>query len=214
MLVVSGIRLYCDGLSEILLRRESVTVSACAGNVTAACQALDECEIDVILVDIAEPAGLSALHAVIEHAGERPVVALAVPNREPDIVACAEAGAAGFVTREASSDELVAALEAAACGEVACAPWMTAAILRRLSALARPYSPWDAPGGDDPGLTGREREILELIEAGLSNKMIARRLSIELATVKNHVHHIISKLGVSSRAQAVAVARRRWRPDA
>ena len=75
--------------------------------------------------------------------------------------------------------------------------------MRRLALLAR-NRPQDGRGR---ALTRREREILELIDEGLSNKQIAQRLRIELPTVKNHVHHILGKLGVHRRAEAAAVAR-------
>jgi len=112
-------------------------------------------------------------------------------------------GIAGFVTSEASVAELVAAIESVARGESLCSPSVVAALLRRLGSLARSWAEADPT----QPLTRREREILELIDEGLSNKQIAQRLRIELPTVKNHVHNILGKLGVRRRAEAAALVR-------
>ena len=107
------------------------------------------------------------------------------------------------MTSDASVAELVAAIESVARGESLCTPSVAAALMRRLASLARSWADADPI---EP-LTRREREILELIDEGLSNKQIAQRLRIELPTVKNHVHHILGKLGVHRRAEAAALAR-------
>ena len=126
-----------------------------------------------------------------------------MPNHESEILAVAEAGIAGFVTSDASVAELVAAIESVARGEALCTPSVTAALMRRLASLARSWAEADPI---EP-LTAREREILELIDEGLSNKQIAQRLRIELPTVKNHVHRILGKLGVHRRARPPRCAR-------
>ena len=124
-------------------------------------------------------------------------------RREPDddeLLAWAEAGAAGFVLRESSLDELRLALDAASRGEVHCSPALTARFVRRLQARAA-----EAPGAAPRvPLTPREREIVFHIDQGCSNAEIARRRGIELATVKNHVHHILEKLHARRRSEAAA----------
>lgn len=202
--VISGIRLYCDGLCEILGRRDGIEIAGMAATAQDGSRQLREQErpVDAVIVDVAEPNGLEGLRQVIAAVPGAVIVAITVPEREPAVIACAEAGAAAFVTRDASIDELVQALTGVTRGEAHCSPRMTAALLRRLQTLARPAPPHQ-------GLTRREQEILRLIDAGLSNKMIARQLDIELSTVKNHVHHILDKLKVASRVEAVASIRRR-----
>ncbi len=202
--VISGIRLYCDGLCEILGRREGIEIAGAASRADAAGRKLRSQHVpaDVVLIDVADPIGIDGLREFIASVADTRILAITVPDREADVIACAESGVAGFVTREASIDQLVDALGAVRRGEVHCSPRMTAALLRRLSSLASSSGPAHC-------LTAREREILELIDVGLSNKMIAQRLRIELPTVKNHVHHIIEKLGVANRAQAAAWMRRR-----
>jgi two-component system nitrate/nitrite response regulator NarL len=200
--VISGIRLYCDGLCEILGRLDGIEIAGRAARVDVARQQLHELgpRVDAVLIDVAEPNGIEGLRAVIAAVPESRIVAITVPDRERDVIACVESGAAGFVTRDASIDALVEALRGVTRGEVHLSPRMTAALLRRLSFLAKPAEAVQA-------LTLREREILRLIDSGLSNKMIAQQLQIEVPTVKNHVHHIIEKLGVNNRAQAAARVR-------
>ena len=128
------------------------------------------------------------------------IVALAVPELEPELMQWVEAGIAGYVTEDAELDDLVEAIRSAARGEAACSPKMTAALIRRIAVLSsqrKKTRPVDA-------LTSREREVMALLEQGLSNKEIARRLSIQLSTAKNHVHNILEKLGATRRAEAVA----------
>ncbi len=158
---------------------------------------------DVILLDTAPANADTRIRALLSALPDVRVVALAVPNHETEILALAEAGIAGFVTSDASVAELVAAIESVARGEALCTPSVTAALMRRLASLARSWAEADPI---EP-LTLREREILELIDEGLSNKQIAQRLRIQLPTVKNHVHHILGKLGVQRRAEAAALSR-------
>ena len=136
------------------------------------------------------------------------VFAITVPNSESGVVACAELGVAGFVTTDASLTELVTALESVASGDLVCSPATAGALLRRVATLAH-----ERPRDDRLALlTGREREVVCLIAEGLSNKQIAHRLYIELATVRNHVHNILGKLGVHRRAEAAALIRDREGP--
>ena len=130
------------------------------------------------------------------------MLAICVPGDERSVLACVEAGAVAYVTCEASLRELIAAVTRLARGEALCSPRMAGILLRRLASLAASCEP--AAGA---ALTRRELEVIELVGEGLSNKEIARRLSIELSTVKNHVHNILEKLGVNGRHEAAAVAR-------
>jgi two-component system, NarL family, nitrate/nitrite response regulator NarL len=205
VVVISGICLYREGLAEMLGRTGVVSVAGSAADVAeglALSGRLDE-PPDVILLDTFPADAAARIGQVLDALPAVPVLALTVPNSEREILAVAEAGIAGFVTLDASVDELVAAIESAARGEALCSPSVAAALIRRLASLAR-SGQGTSPIGP---LTTREREILELIDEGFSNKQIAQRLRIELPTVKNHVHHILVKLGVSRRAEAAALAR-------
>jgi DNA-binding NarL/FixJ family response regulator len=161
------------------------------------------CRPDVILVDTIPSDSLGLIRQLRGELPEARILALTVPNRERAVIDVAEAGISGFVTSDASITELVAAIESAARGEALCPPSIVPALLLRLASLARDR------GTDDAAvkLTARERQIVSLIDAGLSNKQIARRLRIELPTVKNHVHHILVKLGAQRRSEAAALVR-------
>lgn len=122
---------------------------------------------------------------------------------EAAIVAFAEAGVAGYHLRSHSLGDLVQLIRAVNDGEPSCPPAVSAILLKRLSSLATQRE----PVAKDPFLTVREGEILRMLEAGMSNREIADRLCIALHTVKNHVHNILGKLGVSTRMEAAALSR-------
>jgi two-component system nitrate/nitrite response regulator NarL len=205
VLVISGICLYREGLTQLLDRTGAISVVGSANDVTEGLALWDELgePPDVILLDTGSEDADLRIRAVLVAQPDARILALTVPNHESEILAVAETGIAGFVTSEASVAELVAAIESVARGEVLCSPSVVAALIRRLASLARGWADLDPI---EP-LTMREREILELIDEGLSNKQIAQRLRIELSTVKNHVHHILGKLGVHRRAEAAALVR-------
>jgi DNA-binding NarL/FixJ family response regulator len=127
------------------------------------------------------------------------ILALAVPEKESHLLACAEAGIAGYVTRDASMHQLIDAVRRILRGEAVCSARVTAGLLRYIAVQANARRAVTAA----PELTQRERDVLTLISHGLTNKEIARSLSIEISTVKHHVHSLLSKLGVARRADAV-----------
>jgi DNA-binding NarL/FixJ family response regulator len=205
VLVVSDTRLYRDGLSEVLGRTRSLAVVGAVAHPLDAVAELEDADVDVVLLGLAAEVMLDAARFIgAAHPGVR-IVALAVDARPEGVVPLAEAGACGYVPRDAALSDLIATLRSVVRGESPCSPTVAAGLLRRLATLA---------GGQDPGapapgrLTAREQEVLSLLGEGLSNKQIARRLCIELPTVKNHVHHVLEKLQVSRRTEAVAVVRR------
>jgi DNA-binding NarL/FixJ family response regulator len=192
--IVARVRLYREGLAAMLPRRDGVTLVGTAESWAACADELRALKPDVVLVDMAVADGANAIREIVTGADGVKVVALAVSESERDVIAYAEAGVSGYVTREESLDDLVAAVESAARGQVTCSPRVAAALLRRVTALSNP-----SPSESDSRLTRREAEIAALLDEGLSNKEIAQRLCIELATVKNHVHSILEKLDVHSR---------------
>ena len=197
--VAAEIRLYREGLAVALGAEQALDMAGTASTAEDALILARDLRPDVALVDVSMRDGLAAIQA-ISGREEIPVVALAVPQQEPDVLACVEAGAAGYVTRDATISDLVAAVESVAQGETICSPRMAAVVLRRLATLAA-----DGRTAQPAArLTSRELEIVELIDVGLSNKEIAARLSIGVSTVKNHVHSILEKLSVRRRAEAAA----------
>jgi two-component system nitrate/nitrite response regulator NarL len=203
IVIVSDARLYREGLALSLARVDRMAVVGIAETVASALTCIGETSPDVALLDVAMPDALTLPHAVAAARTLVKIVAFSVAETEDEICACAEAGIAGYVPRDGSMEDLVVAVENAVRGEVLCPPRMTASLFRRLAMFARTTGP-PGPGST---LTGREHEIIALIDGGLSNKEIARRLKIGTATVKNHVHNILEKLQVRRRGEAAAVLR-------
>ncbi len=194
-------RLYRDAICSALAQVGGIAIcdaAAPAGDVTAHGSPHRP---DVALVDASVPDAVASVQTVRQVWPGVRVVVLAASEEEPDLVRFAEAGVNGFVLHQESLEQLAAVIYGVAHGEAPCPPRLAATLLQRLSALAARVP--DA--GAEADLTARELEIASLVAEGLPNKEIARRLHIELATVKNHVHSILSKLQVTRRAE---VARR------
>ncbi|HEY4884915.1 MAG TPA: response regulator transcription factor [Myxococcales bacterium] len=201
--VVGEVRVYCDGLAHLLSAQPTVQVVGIAAPTRESMQQIASAGPDVVLLDSMTARRGDTVRLISATSSKSHVIAFAVREEEAEVLACAQAGVAGYIACDASSDELAAILRSAGSGEPACSPRLAAILFRQVATLARDH---DIP--QLPLLTPRQREILELIDSGLMNKEIARALSIELTTVKNHVHHILEKLGVTHRAAAAAKVRK------
>ena len=202
VLIVADIRLHRDGLAETLRRHQAIDVLGTAADVDDALARAGSLSPDVILVDMVMRDGVRTVSTLALEVPKAKILAVAVPEAEEEVIACVEAGAAGCVTREAPLEDVISALGSLARGEAPCSPLMAAAIFKRVQELAA-----GRPEDLEERLTPREREILGLIDEGLSNKQIAESLCIEIATVKNHVHSILEKLHVTRRGEAAAAVR-------
>jgi DNA-binding NarL/FixJ family response regulator len=205
VVVAIGVRLFREGLTDVLARHPTVRVVATAADGESLDEALAAGEPDVLLVDVAlvpATAGIQRLHA---RSPGLKIVALGDFVEPSEVVAYAEAGVAGFVTRDQALGELVTTLESVVRGHLHCPPHVAAALLQRVASVAAGNGA--ARHASGRRLTARELEIVSLLGDGLSNKQIARRLSIEVPTVKNHVHNILEKLEVASRTDAALWAR-------
>ncbi len=203
MLLACDVRLYREGLAAGLARQPSIEVVATVASALEAVAAVRGTRPDMVLLDMAMPGSLAAVRAMRESVPGVKVFALGI-QEDPDVVVrCAEAGVLGYVPREGSLGDLVTAIERGTRGEVLASPVVSASLMKHVALLAQRQR---APLGAAP-LTRREAEVLALLDEGLSNKEIARRLAIGLTTVKNHVHRILEKLQVSRRGAAAARAR-------
>ena len=201
--IISEVRLYREGLVKLLRRDSRLDVVGTAADVPDALARLPELEQppDAVLLDVPAPAGLGAPGQLEPALPAARIVAVNVPDTdEAAVIAWAEAGVSGLLARDVDVDEVAQAVETTARGGTVCSPKLAAVLLRRVAREAE-ERPAAAP------LTAREREIAALIEQGLSNKEIAGRLQIELPTVKNHVHNILTKLKATRRGQAAAMLR-------
>ena len=200
--IVSHVRMYRDGLATALAQDERFDVVVTAATAAGAVAGIRRERPDLALVDTTTVDVRAAVRELRGAARALPVVAIAVPESDQRVVECAEAGVAAIVTRESELATLMNTLQSVQRGELLCTPRVAASLLRRVGTLAA-----DRPPGATTALTTRERQVVGLIDDGLSNKEIARELCIELPTVKNHVHHILGKLRVRRRAEAAAWAR-------
>jgi two-component system, NarL family, nitrate/nitrite response regulator NarL len=195
--------MYREAISHILARHPRIRVTGATAETESVGHLLAHGRTDIVLVDMAMTDSVEVIRELAAGEPSVKVIALGLTEREADVIACAEAGISGYVTHDASVDDLAATIESVAQGEMPCSPGVAATLLRRVNTLAAQGDVRRA----DAVLTRRELQILGLIDEGLSNKAIAERLVIEVATVKNHVHNILEKLNVQRRGEAAALAR-------
>jgi two-component system, NarL family, nitrate/nitrite response regulator NarL len=200
ILIAVGVRLYREGLAAALASHDRLSVRGTAATPHDAQNAARDLQPDIVIVDVALEGASQLMQALRAECEKIRILAFAVRDDIAAILGHAEAGADGFVTANGSLSELVEAIRRTAAGELLCSPQVAAQLLRRAARRNEP-----APGDAGLALTGRERQVYSLLKQGLSNKEIAHGLTIAEATVKNHVHHLLEKLHVSSRGQAIAI---------
>ena len=202
-MVVDDCTLYRENLAAVLAASDAVAPIV-AWDLLSLKATLDEWTPDIVLLSVSTRDSAELLRIAATSAPDAKVIAVGVSeDDESTIVACAEAGVTGYHLRSESLDDLLLLIRKLSHGESVCSPKVSAILLRRLSMLAAERK----PGSEELVLTAREIQILRMLEMGLSNRDIADQLCIALHTVKNHVHSVLGKLGVSTRAQAVAVSR-------
>ncbi|HEV2160385.1 response regulator transcription factor [Bradyrhizobium sp.] len=199
LFILSDVRLLCEGLGSCLARQECLHITGHGDLATPPEQIIDS-GAQVLLVDIATPRGLTQSAACRALSPSLKVVAIAVAEVEQDILACAEAGVSGFVLRDGSIGDVVAAVHNAMRDELVCSPKVAAALFGRLATLSSRAAVREPAAGVDT-LTPREHEIIRFAGEGLSNKEIARALRIRNSTVKNHMHNVLSKLQIRRRGE-------------
>ena len=202
LVIVAGIRLYREGLATLLPSRPHVALAGTAATADEALAVVTKQRPTLVIIDVGTPNALSIAHYVRRLSASTRMIIFGVSEAdEAAILEWAAAGVTGFVTRDGSLDDLLAAIDSVIHGEVASTPRIASILLRRLTSSDRVDRGY---GESSDALTLRERQILTLIDLGLSNKEIAQRLDIEVSTVKNHVHHLLQKLNVTSRSAAAA----------
>ncbi len=195
-----------SGLRMILELRGLDVVGEAADGAEAVTLAA-ELAPDVVLMDVRMPGtdGIEATRRIVEAGLPCRVVVLTTFDLDRHVYDALRAGAAGFLLKDASADQLVSAIVRAAAGEVPMAPQVTARLVDRF--LEREPEAVDAPP-ELEALSPREREVLDLIAQGLTNPEIAERLVVSLPTVKTHVRSLLAKLDARDRVQLVLLAHR------
>ena len=219
VLVVDDHEVVRAGLRMLLGREPGIEVVGEAGDGSAAQEAVAQTAPDVVLMDLSMP-GMDGIEATsrltADHPSVRVVVLTTFADRE-HVTAAIDAGAVGFILKDADPGALADAVRSAARGE---APLDPRAALALIDRRRDPTDPGGGTGGErvqsaggSPTLTAREWEVLALIGEGLSNRLIARRLGIAEKTVKAHLTSIFSHIGVTDRVQAALWWSRHSGPD-
>jgi two-component system NarL family response regulator len=209
IVVVDDLRLLREGLVSLLAEQDDLTVIGTAASGNKALETIKQLRPAIALIDIGMPGkdGIIVTQALRQEMPEVKVIILGMPDLTDEIMACVEAGAAGYVLKEASFDTLLETIRTVHRGESLCSPRLAASLFSRIAELARERM--QSIPQSSIKLTARELEIINEIAEGLSNKEIARRLSIEPQTVKNHIHNILDKLQLHTRLETVQYARDR-----
>jgi DNA-binding NarL/FixJ family response regulator len=187
------------GLRAVLSAEPDFEIVAEAPTAEAAVERAGAGGVDVVLMDLQFGAGMhgaEATAAITARPGAPRVLVLTTYDTDADILAAVEAGASGYLLKDAPPEELSAAVRTAASGHSALAPKVADRLMDRMRTPAA-------------ALSRRELEVLELVKDGLSNLQISKKLFLSQATVKSHLVHIYAKLGVDSRTSAVAAATER-----
>jgi DNA-binding NarL/FixJ family response regulator len=200
ILVVWGVRFLGESLVEILAHDPVVTVVGLCTDLSEAVALSSSLQPDVVLVDARIPDGAAAVRRALDIAPGMRIIALAVLETESDIVSWAEAGVIGYIPSSAARSDLARLVINIHSGEQVCSGRVAAGLLRRIAITAKPDILHDG-SFRAAALTKRERQAAELIRNGLSDKEIARRLNISVATTKSHVHNLLGKLNVRRRSQ-------------
>jgi DNA-binding NarL/FixJ family response regulator len=205
VLIVDDHPVFRDGLAGLLATLPEVEVVGTAGTAEEALAALTETAPDVVLMDINLPgaSGVEATRRVTQIAPATAVLVISMVDDDDSVFAALAAGARGYVLKGATAAEITAALRTVAAGGAV----FGAGIASRMLATTptQRSGPDRLPRHDD--LTAREREVLDLLADGASNRQIARSLGLSLKTVQNHVSRILDKLQAADRTQAVLRAR-------
>ena len=210
VVLVDDHALMRQGISTILSAQPDIEVVGEAASGEEALELVLQTRPDVVCMDVEMPGigGLEATRRLVADAGvTAQVLMLTTFEREDYLLAALDAGASGFLLKNARPEHLVDGVRAIAAGEALLAPELTRAVIER--AVARDRAASTVPIGIMPEqLTEREVEVLRLMAQGLSNDEIAEQLVIGRATVKTHVSNVLMKLSLRDRVQAVAYAYR------
>ena len=204
LVLVDDHALVRQGLADLLSRGAGMQVLATTGRADEAYDLLQQHKPDLLILDLrmVPTDGIALLKSLREKGETTPVLVLTMSEAAEDLAAALKLGVRGYLLKDMEPADVIDAIRRAARGELVVAP----SIAGKLASILQ--------SGEEPGsaasllkqLTGRERQILGYVAAGMSNKAIARALGISHDTVKLHVRHILAKLGLSSRVEAAVFA--------
>jgi two-component system, NarL family, nitrate/nitrite response regulator NarL len=198
--LVCRVRLYCDVMADRLACEPDITLIGIANPEDNLVAEIETAVPDVVLLDTSPRDALAVAARLIRERPQTRILGFGVSDVPEDVVACAEAGLSGYVPCTASIKDLIGAARRVASGYTVCSVAIADGLFRHLRGAALGSLPSSLEGV----LTQRQQQIVRLMGEGLSNKEIARRLSLGTSTLKNHVHDILDRLQVTSRSEAAA----------
>ena len=206
VLLVIEVRLIANIFAEVLEDEADFMIVGRSEDAEGALKLIQQQKADVALVSVSLPedGALKLTRAIVAITPNTKMLALGLADDTDDVLKYIEAGASGYILKDSSLLDLIEIIRSTQKGEAQVSAKMAAAMVERLSSLAKMFSIPGTNFTDDVHLTPREREVLECIGQGFTNQEIASTLLVELGTVKNHVHSILEKLNVSNRDEAAS----------
>jgi DNA-binding NarL/FixJ family response regulator len=197
--ILTPIRFFGDGLAACFKGRSDINVIAVVNDLARLRDTLETTETQVVVIDVTQGIDLFDVRDIATQFSDVPLLALGLNEQRQEVISCGRKGFAGYIPRDASIEVLCKTLCDVVAGRLSCPPEISCGLLRAL--FRKDPSP---EGADiDLSLTRRESEVLALLGRGLSNKEIGSELCLSVATVKHHVHHLLEKLKLQNRAQAM-----------
>ena len=200
VLVFGRVRLLREGLTALLSESPELHVVGAASTLQEALDLAADGRVDFVVLDSRTPSSVRVVGELRRAVPSVGLIAFAVDEDHDQILACAQARVSAFLPSDATVDDLVRVIRGLTEGELVCTGRTAAILYAQLQRVSERHETL----GDLASLTLREKEVLCLVDRGLSNKGIAQALGIRLATVKNHIHRILDKLGAASRGEAAA----------
>jgi DNA-binding NarL/FixJ family response regulator len=211
VLLVDDHHLFREGIARILQDAPGMSLLASAENGVTAITLAKQHQPDVILMDVHMPEvdGIEATRQILQNDPDTQILMLTVSEKDEDLFAALRCGARGYLLKDTTSQELIESIRRVHAGEAIINPLMAAKLLDEFSALSQDMpvrASAQSPDMETEKLTSRERDVLQLVARGLSNKDIGDKLSISPHTVKTHLSNTLEKLNLNGRVEAAAWA--------